>query len=669
MSCSVGQPRRRPKVDRGNHLGWFKDRRGDADSQSVSDDYSWRTRVHRDPSSDNGGQPARPAFQFDLGGALAKLGDDSPAAPAAAVASTPAAPVPPARPIADHTPAEGNLRPYATPRSSVFEDAAPAPQPSPQVAQPARAVSPPVVQPPAPSPVVVAAPVATAPSVQPMTVASRVSVFEDDTPPPVVDVPRSSPPVLAPQVAPAPMAYAPAPAPQFPNPVMGAPVLSSHGAATAVLLAEPPTMAVTTDAVPYLPAPTPVSAAVPASATQPESASASVADVKAFKAAQMRASRQQRKGKMFGRSVLAFAVIGGLVGAALYFGRSYLFPAEWDPELVAAVDEIQAARGAELDRTIPLVVQSADEYAATVAGVLGDGWAERLPEWRALGLAAPEVSAESVGATLAARFPVVYDSDTDTIYRSADADPAAIGPDIRMALESAFARAGDGDAVVVETPALGFAGLSSPQRLAERAVDSQLAGRVGAPVAGSELPVPLAYEVAVIEALGEPILRSVGADPATTTFGDYPDAIYGALSDEPTLAAAGPLQPGDTPRTDAVALGVDDWSLVWGVHLRPPTVEQVANVVTADSFRTFERNGVVCASGMFETASEADAAVVLGSLQNWAVLAPSASQAAATQVGPTQVQLTSCDSGSAAVQPDLAMVDDLVARQAARLAG
>lgn len=455
----------------------------------------------------------------------------------------------------------------------------------------------------------------------------------------------------------------------FPSPVIGQPVLSGQGAATGVLLAEPPTVPVVAGAMPYLPAPAPGSVAMPTPAKVPDSAAASVADIKAYKAAQMRASRQQRKGKMFGRTVLALAVLGGLVGAALYFGRSYLFPAEWDPELLTIVDEIQAARGAELDRTVPLVVQPADEYSATVAGMIGDGWQERLPQWRALGLAGAEASAETVGAALAARLPAVYDPATDTIYRSADVDPAALGTEFRLALETAFTEVGDGESVVVETPALGFAGLSSPQRLAERAVDSYLAGRAGAAVAGAQLPLPIAYEAAVVDALGESILRSVGADPGAVRFGEYPDAIYGAFSDEPVLVPAALLQPGETALADAVALGVDDWSLVWGVHLRAPTVEQLAGLVTADSYRPIERNGVVCAVGMFQTATEGGADAVLGSLQNWTVLAPAEAQATVVKVGPTEVQLVSCDPGGAAVQPDLAIVDELVARHAARLAG
>lgn len=656
--------------------------------------------MYRDPSDDagaSGGAPQRPAFQFDLGGALARLTDPDAADVAPTPAPTPAQPAPDPRrapaPARDHTPSDGLVRPYARPRSSVFADAPPAPQPTPQPtpqsapSQPAPAPAPqpslqrtpqPSLQPepsvatttaPAPAP-------APAPSPAPLTrttIAPSPSVF--DTPgtaaapaqpqpslPSAPSVPMRGPGATAPITSPSLASSAP---PVFSSPVVTQPVAAND--AGGVLLAEPPTLTdPTIGAAPYLPPPTPASVAVPTPATVQESSAASLADVKAFKAAQMRAARQ-RKGRMFGRTLLALITLGALVGAALYFGRSYLFPAEWDPELVPIVDELEAARGAELDRTVPLIAQPAAEYAATLVDALGEGWQERLPQWRALGLAGPDVTVEDVGAALAARWPAYYDADRDTIYRSIDVDVSALTAELRLALRSAFAEQAD-EGVVVETPALGFTGVSSLQRLAARAVDSHLAGRAGLAVAGAELPVPIAYEVAAVDMLGSSILESVGADPATVGFGTYPGGIYGALSDQPALASTAPLQPGETALADPVALGVDDWSLVWATQLREPTVEQLAGLVVADAYRPVLRGELTCAIGTFQTETESGADTVLGALQNWTVLAPAEAQASASKVGPTQVQLVTCDPGAAAVAPDLAIVDALVARQAARLA-
>lgn len=649
----------------------------------MSDDYTWRPRVHLDPSDDAGagGAPQRPAFQFDLGGALARLGD--PAAPAA-----PEIPAPAARQARDETPSDGLVRPYATPRSSVFEDLpmdAPAPasappEPTPQEPTP-RATTTTTAPAPTPCPTPQAAPVpqpAPAPPAR-TTFAPTPSVF-DVPAAPAAPAAHTAPADPAPSLPSMPMRAPGATAPlarasvtSTAPPVFSSAVVSQAAAPAeasgGVMLAEPPTLTdPTVGAAPFLPPPTPASVAVPTPAKLAEQSTPSLADVKAFKAAQMRASRQQRKGKVFGRTVLVLAALGAIVGAALYFGRSYLFPAEWDPELVSVVEELEVARGAELERTVPLVVQPADEYAITLTGVIGDTWQDRLPQWRALGLAGPGVTPEAVGAALAARLPAFYDAETDTIYRSTDVDPATLTPELRLALGTAFAEQADAG-VVVETPALGFAGLSSPQRLAERSVDSHLAGRSGVVVAGAELPVPIAYEVAVVDSLGESILLSVGADPAAVGFGTYPDAIYGALSDEPALAPAVPLQTGETALADAVALGVDDWSLVWATQLREPTVEQLARLVTADSYRPIQRGDVVCAVGTFQTGTEAEADTVLGALQNWSVLAPTEAQATAIRTGPNQVQLVSCDPGNSAVAPDLAIVDQLIARQSARLAG
>ena len=49
-----------------------------------------------------------------------------------------------------------------------------------------------------------------------------------------------------------------------------------------------------------------------------------------------------------------------------------------------------------------------------------------------------------------------------------------------------------------------------------------------------------------------------------------PDSVTGALDDRPVDAASGLLQPGEVSLAEPVALGNDDWSLVWGARLPDP---------------------------------------------------------------------------------------------------
>ena len=150
----------------------------------------------------------------------------------------------------------------------------------------------------------------------------------------------------------------------------------------------------------------------------------------------------------------------------------------------------------------------------------------------------------------------------------------------------------------------------------------------------------------------------------------YPDNVGAALDDGARPTASGALQVGDRSLAPPVALGVDDWSLVWGARLPQPTVDQLASIVVADSFRPIDRGGLICAIAVFETANPTDAATVLAAMQTWAAAAPAGAQSTVTQLADTRVQLSSCDPGAdAATVPQPGDVDALINRQLTRLAG
>ena len=141
------------------------------------------------------------------------------------------------------------------------------------------------------------------------------------------------------------------------------------------------------------------------------------------------------------------------------------------------------------------------------------------------------------------------------------------------------------------------------------------------------------------------------------------------LDDEPMRTASGLLRPGEQELAEAVALGADDWSLVWGAYLTPTAVDLLLDAVIADSFRPIDRQGTTCFLGVFQTASVVDGTQVFSSLASWARAAPVASQAAATQLSSTRVQLEACDAGTSASGPaEVTAVDELITRQIERLA-
>lgn len=665
-----------------NVLDTFKAGADGTDNDNVHDAIGGRPRLDWSPVTDGGGRAPtetdeRSSFHFDLGGALARLGEEQQPKPP----SAPATAAPPAAPIVEPPPpvAHEPLPQRATAAEArVAEPAVPVAPPVPVVDAPLpqrEAVPTPPEPPalpleplprrgerPAPEAPSAPAPVATREASSSPYVSSRRSVFDDaaaagTTMPPSVRPPAT--PIVPPPAMPA--VGATAASPTLP-PVPSGPLL------------------------PTLPPPT---RHVAPMYTPPIDSAPSTPDINAFRSAQLRASRQQRKGKLFSRTMLVLLVIGLVVAGALHFGRKYLFPTEWDASLTPIVDDIQNDRGVEFDHTVGLVKQPPADYALTIGRlVVDDSWLARVPVWRALGLTTGEPTADGISPALAAARPAVYDADADRIYMSAEASPESAAPDLRLALEQAFAaQHGDHAIEVTEAADAGFLGVSPMPQIVHRAVERYLAERESAfppvgetapaplaiPVDGdpAALPLPIEYELTAVDELGQALLSAAGIDPATVRFGTpLPDNVGAALDDRAQVTSSGALQVGDRSLAPPTSLGVDDWSLVWGSRLPQSTVERLAAIVVADSYRPIDRGGVICAIAVFATGDPTDAATVLAAMQTWVAAAPAGAQSAVVQLGDRRIQLSACDPGAEAAgagQPG--SVAAVINRQLTRLAG
>jgi hypothetical protein len=694
-----------------NVLDPFKADPVGTDNESVHDAIGGRPRLNWSPVTDGGGRaPTEPDersnFHFDLGGALARLGEQQtkPAQPTAApapVAPPPRAPEPSSPPVVDdplpqrapsvEARVSEPLPPVAAPAPVVdppLQERSPVPPPPPAATpEVAPAVEPPLPQrgsaevAPASPPLDPlprrgerpAAETRPAPSPAPSREASegpyvtaRRSVFDDSAAAAGTTMPASVRPPATPIVPPPTMPATAPPAAAAPSPTLP-PAPSSAG-----------------PLLPTLPAPTPHAAPM---YTPPIESAPSTPDINAFRSAQLRASRQQRKGKLFSRTLLALFVMGLAVAGALYFGRQYLFPTEWDASLTPIVDDIQNDRDVEFDHTVGLVEQPAADYALTIGRlVVDDSWMAQVPVWRALGLTTGEPTADGISPALASSRLAVYDPDADRIYMSADADPEAAAPALRLALEQAFAaQHGAATADPTEQAATGFLGVSPIEEIVHSAVEHYLAAREststspdgGVPAAGtpadgasSALPLPIEYELAAVDDVGQAVLTAAGLDPASVRFGtSLPDDLAAVLDDGAQVTSSGALQVGDRSLAPPGALGVDDWSLVWGSRLPQTTVDQLVSIVVADSYRPIDRGGLICAVAVFETTNPTDTATVLAAMQTWAAAGPPNAQSTMAQLSDTRVQFSSCDPGAdAATVPQPGNVDALINRQLTRLA-
>jgi hypothetical protein len=689
----------------GEILDMFKNGPVVADTQSVYDAIGGRPRLSWSPVTDGGGSRSssdrgsdQAGFHFDLGGALAKLGgSDEPAAqparaepvtgPAAAPAGPPPAPAAPPAPPPPVAPVAATPPPPPAPAAPpAAPPAPPAPPSSPVQPLPVRSERPveplparqPLAQPEAfspsesllqeaheplprrgergPEPVTPPATTITREQVPSSYVSARRSVFDDSSP--------SSGPLLPSTARTAPPESVPIPGPVTPFQTGNQPIVPPAGALS----------------LPTLPAAKPM--ASPHTAPAIDSAP-SAPDMVALRSAQLKASRQQRQGKLFGRTLMILIVIGGLIAGALVFGRDYLFPTTWDPALTPIVDEIQTQRGVEFEHTVGLVEQVPGDYALTIGRlVVGDDWVGNVPVWRALGLTNGDPTVDAVAPAIGSDRLAVYDPDADRIYLSAGADPVAAERDLRVALEQAFAAQRRPPEAPADEPVPGFVGVSPIDDIVDDAVQSYIADRLAAGGQSSDapaarpagagapvLPLPIEYELRAVEQLGEPLLAAADVDPASVTFDTpYPETLADGLDDRPVPTASGALLDGDSSLATPAALGTDDWSLVWGARLPESNVDRLVAVVAGDSYRPIDRAGVTCVVGVFETTSPTDAQYVLSSMQAWVAAAPAASQAVATLVSDTRVQLVTCDPGpEASTAPQPGVVDALINRQLRRL--
>ncbi|HUF99973.1 MAG TPA: hypothetical protein VMM60_17740 [Ilumatobacter sp.] len=592
-----------------------------------------------EPAPDDQPPVARPrpvsSFQFDLGSALSNLGD--PSAPAAA--PTARQPVPDQAP----EPAEPVVRsePVDVPPLEVRRRVEPVVPPleTRRPAEPAPAVPPLETRRPA-MPEEPAALDRRTPAPEQEHVAPRRTVFDEE----------------ASGAARAALHRVP---------------LGSSIAEAAGVTAAPPTLPTaapaTASAVPF----EPVAVEVP-----------TVSDVRAYRTAQHRAAKRNSQGRLIGRGMLVLVVLGGVIGAALLFGRSYLFPTEWDPTLTPIVDDIQVARDAEFNDPIPLTVQPEAEYVATFARlVVPAGWESRVPEWRALGIAGGSPTPETVASSLAAAQLALFDPESETIFQLEGAEGTDLEAGLRTALEQGFEfQTGETERAETETTteedAARFLGVRSHEALLDRSLDDAFANRVlltagedSTLPATADVPIPVAYDIAASIRLGPAIVAAATESGQQLAPGDYPPSVYAVFAPPwPTAALAAVLGEGEAPGSPVIALSSDDLRLVLGARVDPAVAETVIAAVTATSYTTFDRAGATCFALVFEFAGGATAQPGIEGVAAWASGLPVANQAVATPLDFTTMQVIGCDPGpSDPIAVDASWVDTVIDGQLARL--
>ena len=126
--------------------------------------------------------------------------------------------------------------------------------------------------------------------------------------------------------------------------------------------------------------------------TPPIDSAPSTPDINALRSAQLRASRQQRQGKLFGRTLLVLLADRGDRGGGIDLRSRLPVPDRVGPGTDPVVDEIQTERGAEFEHTGRHSSSNRPPTTPLTIGrlVIDDSWLDSVPVWRALGLTTGE---------------------------------------------------------------------------------------------------------------------------------------------------------------------------------------------------------------------------------------------------------------------------------------
>lgn len=364
-----------------------------------------------------------------------------------------------------------------------------------------------------------------------------------------------------------------------------------------------------------------------------------------------RARRRSRRGlKLFATLV----VLGGLVAAAIVFGRPLLFPDDWDSSAVPYADTVEAVRGVEFVEPLTVISEPTADYLTHLAGDLAVIPSEVQPQWRALGLlSGASATAETVQA-LAGWRAAFYSPVDGQVYADAGATDAERDPQIVQAMTAAALDQDLGWSTDHPNRTLDDRAATTAEVLRRSVAvqaDSDFDGEVSPldPTLAAALPPIIAYE------LTAPYLFAEFANPVA----DGEDPLYRLGTEGP-----GPLLPRQPrPASPAMMTGDDVaaegpqamdrsfWYLSFAAFLDPTQAYAASEAIVENSLTMAERGEGHCIYATF-SGGGVDATVTLrGALEAWTAAAPAEFSSGFSVLADGTLQLVSCDPGAAFVSP------------------
>jgi hypothetical protein len=385
-----------------------------------------------------------------------------------------------------------------------------------------------------------------------------------------------------------------------------------------------------------------------------------------------RTKSPQRKVHRSFRLIIVLLVIGGLVAAAVIFGRPYLFPNKWDGNAQQYGDQVEEVTGASFAEPVKVTSEPTAAYNLRSTKQLTGDWQSQLAGWRALGLADGDVTTAGLVSLLADQPRAMYSTDDGQIYGDNAVSTVAFDANATRAMAIASLDQRYGWAIGQSSRTLDEAALVSAQVLAQASA-IQTASQYSTPIAESPtgplayLPKVLSYQT-LAPAMYAQLLGTV--DPkATTPLADLTDGI-GPIQDQlPPLASAAVIAPGDTVSVAALEKDRSYWYLVFAGYLDSNTAYAASEAIIDSSLTTVQRSGTTCVYSTFSGGDVTATATLRAALESMVAAMP-AEMTPTFSVNPDGgLQVVSCDPGAqAATKSRLGVARALVGWRSAKIA-
>jgi hypothetical protein len=412
-----------------------------------------------------------------------------------------------------------------------------------------------------------------------------------------------------------------------------------------------PSPALAPESAPLLPGTQPAAIGLPPTLQPDQSAGRAAALVSPLAVeVPKRARPTKRRVRRSLRLLVVLVTLAGITGAAVVYGRPYLFPDGWEPNAKPAAMAVEDIVGAEFVEPVAVTAEPSAIFTTRATDQLLAGWKPQLATWRALGLASGDPTDEVLASLLDGWEPALYSTTDGQIYHDQSVVGSKLDAELTQAMATALLDQRYGWAIgqnrrTLDDAALVGAEVLAQSRGTQRATEfnTELEPGLTAPLA--YLPAVLSYEV-LAPAMYAELLAPVGSgepNPLAVLDG----VGVGPLPSETLANASAPaLVDGDVISSEATSMDRSFWYLVLAGYLDAPTAYTASEAIVESSLTVVQRSGTTCAYATFSGGDLIQTATLRTALESWAGAVPAAFTSAFSVLADGGLQVVSCDPGA-----------------------